>query len=188
MLGYSSVAPITSHIQGVRGTTWGRGAAYVVSKTEPGEDGQVQGHDPGSRQDEGKRETRAQVRVRERKCDTPSRPRKGVKEDLRAGRMYGGWRYICGWREAGWGHHLSTRACHDPCWSGKQPPSSSSLATMLGDDENLGGHRQWKPHSITREDVQHGHLLTAGQTAMYSMRSSPSCWPPQLPLLSCFIS
>lgn len=51
----------------------------MVSKTEPGEDGQAQGHDPGSRQDEGKRETRAQVRVRERKCDTPSRPRKGER-------------------------------------------------------------------------------------------------------------
>lgn len=73
----------------------------MVSKTEPGEDGQAQGHDSGSRQDEGKRETRAQVRVRERKHDTPSRPQKGVKEHLRAGRMYGGLRYICGWREAG---------------------------------------------------------------------------------------
>lgn len=89
MLGYRSVVPITSHIQGVRGTTWGWGAAYMVSKTEPGEDGQAQGHDPGSRQDEGKRETRAQVRVRERKHDTPSRPQKGVKEHLRAGRIYG---------------------------------------------------------------------------------------------------
>lgn len=39
---------------------WGRGTAYMVSKTEPGGDSQAQGHDPGSRQDEGKGERRAQ--------------------------------------------------------------------------------------------------------------------------------
>lgn len=44
--------------------------------------------DPGRMREREKQKCR--VRVREHKCDTPSRPWKGVEEHLRAGRMYRG--------------------------------------------------------------------------------------------------